>query len=487
MENPGLKDLVQRIINGSCNSQELNRLINLMKEVSLGYLNYQEIIGKRISNGHMDEKMDLADCAIDCIAELFARDEADKFPQLIKYYEPLLVEFTGATDTDVLIWTRRLAVNKTKQELSRIFRERDPEGAKIFRNIRVAIRTSDKLQTFVDLGKEFVFYTNGANGSIDTNEIAEYLRREKPPIPENILYTKFIDIYSSRDNVSACIRKLFKIIDELREYQNYLSWEVTMRLIRTVKLERAKEVMANNTITSLTPLDELENKELETHIEAVMAVVIKKVRSQYLCLGKLGEEKAEAYIKALRDILYDLVEKKDKSFSYFKALRCYMPELSQREYRHQERGIFEYLAKVAKRTFRKILRASAGLKKEPVKTDIAIPLDLVPINAITPDGAIVFRAYVSHATRSTRGSKGVARIYCRCRQHNNNGRTSIWVRKSPLWRRSGKSILVPVADVINWQPVSTNIDGTTILREEHLHGISYIAKSMFIETLKGNK
>ena len=104
-----------------------------------------------------------------------------------------------------------------------------------------------------------------------------------------------------------------------------------------------------------TPLDHLECKEIEGYIRVVINSVESKIDSQYLRTGKLPRSKAKIYSKALEDVLYDLIHKKDNS-SYFRNLKYYLPELTQREYRQNERSVFEYLAKVAKKEFRKHLK-----------------------------------------------------------------------------------------------------------------------------------
>ena len=358
MENKGLAQLVRDICAGTYCQAQLVEFINLTQKISLGYLKYQEIIGKRISGEREDTDVELADLAVDCIAELFSGDGSGKFPQLIKYYEPKYEEFGDISDADVLILTRRLVVRKTKQELSRIFRERDPEGAKIVRNIKVAIRTSEKLEMFADLGKEYVFYKNGLelqpDEVIDTRGIAEYLRRTNPQIKEDVLNTRFIDIYSPSDSVSSSIRKLLRTVHEFDDYQNFLPIETIVKLIRRVKFNAVKDKLSADELVP-TPLDELETKEIEGYIDVVMEKVESKINSQYLRSNKLDSQRADIYAKALRDVLNDLIQKKDNS-SYFRNLRHYIPQLTQKEYRQNERSVFEYLAKVAKKEFRKHLK-----------------------------------------------------------------------------------------------------------------------------------
>jgi len=358
MEKNSLALLVSDICAGTYSQAQLVEFINLTQKISLGYLKYQEIIGKRISGERVDTALELQDLAVDCIAELFSGDGNGNFPQLKKYYEPKYEEEQNITDADVLILTRRLVVRKTKQELSRIFRERDPEGAKIVRNIKVAIRTSEKLAMFADLGKDYVFYKNGLELNpeepVDTELIAGYLRRKNPPIPEDILHTRFIDIYNPSDSVSSSIRKLLKTVHDFNDYQNFLPIDVIVKMIRRVKFNAVKEKLAADD-SVLTPLDVLETKEIESYIDVVMEKVERKINAQYLYSNKLNNQRAEIYAKALRDVLNDLIQKKDNS-SYFRNLRFYLPELTQREYRQNERSVFEYLAKVAKREFRKHLK-----------------------------------------------------------------------------------------------------------------------------------
>ncbi|HPG38663.1 MAG TPA: hypothetical protein PLP19_12490 [bacterium] len=353
MENNTLIFTVASICNRTYSQNQLVQFIDLTKKISLGYLRYQEVIGKRISGERNENREELGDLALDCVAELFSSDGCGNFPQLVKYYQPFLAN-PGITDEELLALTRRLVVRKTKQELSRIFRERDPEGAKIVRNIKVAIRSSEKLQTFREMGKEYVFYTNDftidKEQPIDPKEIAGFLRKESSPIPEDILHTRFIDIYNPGDSISSSINKLLKAIYSLEDYQNFLPLDAIVKLIRRVKFEVLREKLdAEDNVP--TPLDHLENQEIESYVQVVMQQVNTKINKLYLKPGKISAHKAQIYHLALHDVLYDLLQKKDSS-SYYRNLKYYLPQLTQMQYRKEERTVFEYLAKIAKKNFR---------------------------------------------------------------------------------------------------------------------------------------
>ncbi len=357
MKNTNLTQLVRKICKGDYCQTELVSFINLAQKISLSYLKYQEMLGKRISGERLDTDVELDDLALDCIAELFSRDDNGQFEQLKRYFEPKLAEDPDISEPEVLVLTRRLIVKKTKQELSRIFRERDPEGAKIVRNIKVAVRNSAKLYIFNELGKDYVFYTNGYALFEDqpswSDELLAYLRKTALPLPEDILLNHFMEVYSPNDSVATLVQKLLQSIHSLDEYQNYVSLESIVKLMRNMKMESFRERMTAEESVP-TPLDQLETKEIESYIDVVMERIWQKIDSQYLSTGKLSRDKADIYHKALRDVLDDLIQKKNNS-SYYRNLKFYLPELTQRDYRQRERSVFEYLAKVAKREFRKHL------------------------------------------------------------------------------------------------------------------------------------
>jgi len=353
MKRANLIQLVGNLCSGHYSQAELIEYINLAQKISVSYLKYQEMLGKRISGNATSADLEFSDLAMDCIADLFTRNDDGCFIQLKKYYEMRLAELPSADDADVLMLTRRLIVRKTKQELSRIFRERDPEGAKIIRNIKVAIRTADNLHIFRELGKEFVFFHASPPVNLHTAKARMLLRHAQPPLTEEMLYKQFIGCYDPADSVSVTIRKLMQSVSALHTSQNFISLDLIVKLIRSVKFEACREWLSTADRVP-TPADHLETKEMEGFIDLVMAQMWDRLDTQYLRTRKLSSEKAAIYHRALRDVLYDLIQKRDTS-SYYRNLKFYLSHLTQKEYRHSDRSVFEYLAKLAKKEFRKHL------------------------------------------------------------------------------------------------------------------------------------
>lgn len=292
------------------------------------------------------------------------RDDAGDFVQLEKYFGQYLPPYGSANDVELLILLRRLVIKKTKQELSRIFKERDPEGAKIIRNIRVAVKSASDLASFREAGREYIYHDLSRNGHRNGSatvkaadlpgRILRYLRKSKPPISERLLKNGYLDLFGPKDHFSTMIRKMLSVVRGDERFQNYLATDVVARLIRYTNLEVVRARLIAD-IEDLSPFDYLRLKEIDEVKAGVLQMLREKLQQQYINSGKLTTAKGEIYYRALSDVLDDITHNK-KVESYFRILRRYMPDLTQRRYRQEERLIFEYLGKLAKRWYRERLR-----------------------------------------------------------------------------------------------------------------------------------
>ncbi len=376
--NTGLSKLVNGICQGEYREIELTEFVDLVQKISLSYLKYQEVIGKHIRWERNKNMGELEDLALDCVAGLFMRNEDGEFIQFRKYFQNNAPNLPELDDVEILVLLRRLVIKKTKQELSRIFKERDPEGAKIVRNIKVAIKSSTEFETFREMGREYIYTLNGindnANNSTDASDIGstngtieamqleedlsndafkEFLRKTQPSIPEGSLRGEYLNVFCPKDPVSAGIRKMLCVVREDERYQNYLPLDMVARIMRNTNLEMVRDRLAAQ-FTDTSPLDDLKLKEIEKRKQAVLGRIQIKIQGQYVNTQKISPEKGEIYYKALCEILDDISQGK-KYDSYIKHLKRYMPALSQKAYRSQERTIFEYLGKLIKKWFRETL------------------------------------------------------------------------------------------------------------------------------------
>ncbi len=392
-----LAKLVLSICGGRYSQTDLIEFVHVVQKISLSYLKYQEVIGKHIRWERNKTIGELEDLALDCVAGLFMRNDDGHFIQFNKYFLQNTLNVAALCDADIMVLLRRLVIKKTKQELSRIFKERDPEGAKIVRNIKVAIKSTADFESFKEMGREYIYLrsgngkptngngrfngngyhhsknghsnnghngysnnghanngtnhvngTNGVNGNGELNY--EYLRKSMPSIPEKSLKGEYLNMYCPKDPVSAGIRKMLVVVKSEEKYQNFLPLDMIARIMRHTNLEMARDRLVSE-VNEVSPLDDLKLQEIEKRKVKVLKRIKRKIQNQYVNSGKISQKKGNIYFLALAEILEDISQGK-KYDSYYKHLRRYMIDLTQRNYRTQERTIFEYLGKLIKKWFR---------------------------------------------------------------------------------------------------------------------------------------
>jgi len=362
MELVKLFPLIKSICNGTYTPMQLTEFINISQKIAISYLKYLEINGRNIRPRNQEGSNELENVAIDCIASLFMRNDEGEFIQLTRYFGKIIDSPEPPSEALLSNMLRRLIVKKTKQELSRIFKERDPEGAKIIRNIKVAIRNSQKFSSIREMGRDFVYfdpqYINYRTSELDTSDtpLAVPLPKDlkKKLIPEKELFHYFLEKYQPSDSVSAMLEKIMDIVASLPQYHNYLAVDLIASIIREVTFQHAYERLSDD-IDRSNPLDDIQSKEIDKINRHVIRSIHHKIHTQYLQKNKISPEKADIYCRAISDFVYELTRDKatDSNYQYLKR---YLPNLTQKSYREKERSIFEYLIKLTKKSLRKRLK-----------------------------------------------------------------------------------------------------------------------------------
>ncbi len=356
MKSAKLVPLVQKICECSYSPRELTEFINISQKIAVSYLKYLELNGLNIRPRKSEGLNELENIAIDCIAGLFIRNDEGEFIQLQRYFGGEFGADRTSSEVQIASLLRRLIVKKTKQELSRIFKERDPEGAKIIRNIKVAIKNSDKLMSFKGIGREFVYFKKNSFHLNDENghHNNRYYENKKSAIPEKVLFYHFLEEYSPTDSISSMLDKMMQIVDNLPDYKNYLAIDLISKIIREVTFQHVHEKLSNYTADS-SPLYDLQKKEINQVNQLVIKLIHQKIYDQYCSKSKISFDKADIYCMAITDYINELTQDKETD-SNFKYLKRYIPDLTQKSYREQERSIFEYLVKVTKKSLRNKLK-----------------------------------------------------------------------------------------------------------------------------------
>jgi hypothetical protein len=123
-----------------------------------------------------------------------------------------------------------------------------------------------------------------------------FLLRSDVPLFPKISCICIIDVYDPAKSVSNLMKQLFEKIHGYEEYQNYISLDSIVKLVRHVKFDLFKERLVAGDFTP-TPQDHLESKEIEGYVDVVMGSLEEKIQSQYLKTGKLSAEKVRSIAK----------------------------------------------------------------------------------------------------------------------------------------------------------------------------------------------
>ena len=336
----GLSKIVQAVCSGNYSESQLKDFIYLCYYTAHAFLIHEEAKGKAI-RGYERQPESLEDMAWDCIASLFARDSHEQFHLLRRYFGRYFARSNNPlTDEEIFISLQRIVINRTKQELVRIFAERDPIGAKILRNIKLALKNSKHFYVFSDFRGEFV-----------TLRITSHnLREGLPQIPKGLIENR-LSPNSCTQSVPALIEEIFSIVSELDGYRNYLSIGDLLEIVRNT-LSGWRELTP---LSGQEPLDFILSQEMECKKEEVLQNMRSWLKQSYTEKNKMDETALNHYCNALSEMLDHFVDGWAEK-SYYEYLSSYMPNLSKEEYMKFERPRFEYIAKTAKNKLREELK-----------------------------------------------------------------------------------------------------------------------------------
>ena len=115
------RSIIQKVVADSTVRPAVIEIVALFHHIALVYLRHKDAAGGlKLANLGLS----VEDLALDCIAGLFERDQAGRFPVLARYYEE--IQWQTLDEVTLSGATRRLVFSAVNQELYRNYREADP-------------------------------------------------------------------------------------------------------------------------------------------------------------------------------------------------------------------------------------------------------------------------------------------------------------------------------------------------------------------------
>ncbi len=320
-----LKALLHSATSQTPDESDVRELIFICKKIALVFLR------KKTSAGQLCRDFSplrLEDLALDCIADLFSRDEHGSLIQIRLYFEGLPIE--NSSEEELLSHLRRLVFARTNQSIFRIYHEADPSLSKILRNLKIAIQS---LQNFIVIERF-------GNHCI-TPALCESLEH-LPQFDRDELEQLLRDRLSCNDSIPSMLAKVSVFLREQTNHSRVVPCILIAQIIRAIYETPLLEAGKHFAPAEIPGVDDARNILLR-----VCTIIKKENLPHYVGGKKVLPTVFETYFAViLENLLQRFVMHNGDDFSFFDRLRSRIPDLTKEEYRVTHKSKLEYLARL---------------------------------------------------------------------------------------------------------------------------------------------
>lgn len=324
-----LKSLLVNASSGTIDVKQLARLILISRSMAEAFLNHRRSSIVHLCSFH---GITVGDLAMDCLAELFARDEGNQFTQIRNFLAALKNPLESVPELDVFLAYKAFLTKIIAAQLARVYAEIDPAGAKIRRNIKDALKHSEGFA----LKEDFRGYVLAPAVGDPLDHLEDF------PLSE------LEGELTSRASISSEIPDLLKALCAILMQQD--------RHRRSVPLIDLVQVV-KSIFSRFSPFEEREETEIDlSELNAadlfplrrqVLHGVNEKIISTYLLKRKVNREEALALSRVMHSIITEWFEEGERKNSFYDYVRRFQP-VTEEEYNAVWRQRIEYLARVGR-------------------------------------------------------------------------------------------------------------------------------------------
>jgi hypothetical protein len=268
------------------------------------------------------------DMALDCIADLFQRNEEGVLVQVKTYFGG--INWRSSSEQELMAFLCRLVFSKTNIGIFRMYTEQDPIFSKLLRNIKLSLNTFHNF-TLVECFGEHYLQPAGCEALGHLPQVdAAYLK-------------SILGAGSSTDTTIPAL--MARLSHALREQSDYRRLVPLMMLVRVLKSYFIEEEGPAAHVT--LPEDAFLLREAAGLIREQCEAVKREMWKQYVDTGKVEQNVYEGYFEVIEPLLSDkLIGNDGDVLSYYQRLKSKWPDLNEAQYRRKERSRFEYLVRI---------------------------------------------------------------------------------------------------------------------------------------------
>jgi len=298
-DNSKVANALRRMVSHTHKKGDVALVVSAFVRYSAAYLHHQVAVGRFYFNTAVLGKSAIEDAALDGISELFARDEHKQFYQLKRSFS----EVAEIDDIDTISRVRQVVSSATRQNLLSIFKQVDPAGWRIYKNLSAVVDRRKCVRSFTDLQKEYYYYSNteldtpdALNPSAPGLEwdnlklhLHRHLRREAY-LPQAV--ESFLSELKAMDDTQQFVSKI-DLHRSIKEFYNVVS----------VNLDDVEYLVTDQ---ARIPGD-FSSEDQEKIFRKAIAIVKMNINNMYVLKKKLSPELGLEYQKILEGYFADLL------------------------------------------------------------------------------------------------------------------------------------------------------------------------------------
>jgi hypothetical protein len=331
-----LQGLFVQLLSDRPATADVNLFIEHCRRIAVAYLRRRSRLGRlRLDQFDLSEE----DLALDCLADLFRRDEAGAFVQLRAYAGAINWERLDGPGLEIAV--RRLVFSAVNEGLFRRYRENDPVVGRFIRTLKRHVKRHDAL----------VLTRERAVLMVALRE-AEPARFARAQMPGEVLEAFLHGSFDARTSVPSALVALTELFQSHADYAPRIALSDLALSIRSVLVRRSAADPPDEQAASES-IERSDMRDLAgAHVERALEEVEDGMRALYVEKRAIPPALYGAYFQAIRDILTaQFVDGDDANVSFRSALDRYVGGLSSKEYRRQHQAVLEYLINLTKRRF----------------------------------------------------------------------------------------------------------------------------------------
>jgi hypothetical protein len=319
-----LKRLISSLTSPNPSTESVDEFILLCRRIATVYIKRKAVYG-RIRFDLLS--ISLNDLTLDCIADLFQRDEAGNLIQVKTFFESLSIE--SASEQDLLTHLRRLMFARVNQSLFRIYNEVDPSLGKILRNMKIAIQALHNFHIIERFGETCI-----------TPSMCDALEH-LPEVDKIVLEETLRFAVKGLDNIPTMMSKLSFYLREQTEHSRIIPIMTVAIIFRSIYCD-VPVILGTNIEEQFLSHD------TSVIINEVCARVMNELEPRYVGTKKMDHPTLRKYFDVIKKNLYHVIIQQDEEqYSFYDNLQAQIPELTKEAYKKNHRSKLEYFAKLA--------------------------------------------------------------------------------------------------------------------------------------------